>query len=61
MTTDCKKFSNFVSDKAVSPLRCYNATSATSHSNSAIKVTRISFSFENIQTFLFPQKFNNWQ
>ena len=55
MTTDCKKFSNFVSDKAVSPLRCYNATSATSQSNSAIKATRIHFFFENIQSFLFPK------
>ena len=57
MTTDCKKFSNFVSDKAVSPLRCYNATLATStsQSNSAIKATRINFSFENIQSFLFPK------
>ena len=61
MTTDCKKFSNFVSDKAVSPLRCYNATLATStsQSNSAIKATRINFSFENIQSFLFPKIFNN--
>ena len=61
MTTDCKKFSNFVSDKAVSPLRCYNATSATSQSNSAIKATSIRFFFENIESSLFPKKFNNRQ